>query len=129
MSNVESNLKSGNLFPPSSSAAPTRIANISMKLPAFWPDAEEVWFAQVDAQFAIHSISVSKTKLYLSPFFLRRLHPRSWTTEDPYEVLRERLITLYTLNNYQRFEAGISSSLRRPETLAPDEQDVSSPSG
>ena len=23
--------------------------NIAMKLPAFWPDAAEVWFAQADA--------------------------------------------------------------------------------
>ena len=35
-----------------------------MKLPAFWPDAAEVWFAQADTQFAIRNISVSKTKFY-----------------------------------------------------------------
>ena len=35
-----------------------------MKLPAFWPDAAEVWFAQADTQFAIQNISVSKTKFY-----------------------------------------------------------------
>ena len=27
--------------------------NVSMKLPAFWPDAAKVWFAQADMQFAI----------------------------------------------------------------------------
>ena len=30
---------------------------------------------------------------------------------DPYEVLRERLLTLYTLNNYQRFNALVSLPL------------------
>ena len=30
---------------------------------------------------------------------------RSPPTGDPYEVLKERLTTLYSLNNYQRFEA------------------------
>ena len=34
--------------------------NVTLKLPMFWPEAAEVWFAQADAQFAIkaspHSI-------------------------------------------------------------------------
>ena len=36
--------------------------NVAMKLPAFWSDSAEVWFAQADAQFWIKAISVSKTK-------------------------------------------------------------------
>ena len=51
------------LFPPSPSAVPVA-ANVSMKLPTFWPDAAEVWFAQGDAQFAIRNLTVSKTKFY-----------------------------------------------------------------
>ena len=35
------------IFPPSPDAVPVA-ANVSMKLPTFWPDAEEVWFAQAD---------------------------------------------------------------------------------
>ena len=49
-------------FPPSPSSA--LVSNVSMKLPAFWPDAAKVWFTQVDAQFSIRSITVSKTKFY-----------------------------------------------------------------
>ena len=52
----------GDLFPPSPSVSP--IPNISLKLPAFWLDAADVWFTQADAQFVIKSISVSKTKFY-----------------------------------------------------------------
>ena len=47
------------LFPPSPDAVPVA-ANVSMKLPTFWPDAAEVWFAQADAQFAIRNLIVSK---------------------------------------------------------------------
>ena len=36
--------------------------NMAMKLPAFWPDAAEVWFAQADSQFAIKTVTLSKTK-------------------------------------------------------------------
>ena len=53
-----------NLFPPSSSTSPSPITNVSLKLPASWPDTEEVCFAQADAQFAILIISESKTKFY-----------------------------------------------------------------
>ena len=51
------------LFPPSPDAVPVA-ANVSMKLPTFWPDAAEVWFAQADAQFAIRNVTISKTKFY-----------------------------------------------------------------
>ena len=50
------------LLPPPS--VPTVAASIALKLPVFWPEAAEVWFAQADAQFAIKNITVSKTKFY-----------------------------------------------------------------
>ena len=53
------------LFPPTSASdAVPMAANVSMKLPVFWPDAAEVWFAQVDAQIAIRNVTVRKTKFY-----------------------------------------------------------------
>ena len=98
----------GNLFPPSSSASPSPIANVSMELPTFWADAAEVEFAQADAQFPIRNISISKTKFYHAVAVL----PQEVASQildlicappdgDPYEVLCDRLITLYTLNDYQ----------------------------
>ena len=33
-----------------------------LKLPTFWPDSAEVWFAQTDAQFDIRNISSSRSK-------------------------------------------------------------------
>ena len=46
----------GTLFSPSAPVA----NSISMKLPAFWPDAAEVWYTQADAQFLIQSVIVSR---------------------------------------------------------------------
>ena len=40
------------------------VANIALKLPVFWPDAAEGWFAQADTHFAIRPVTVSKTKFY-----------------------------------------------------------------
>ena len=71
-----------------------------MKLPAFWPDAPEVWFAQTDGQFAIRNVLVSKTKFYqmvavlpqeIASQILDLIRPPP--AGDPYEVLREFLIT------------------------------------
>ena len=107
------------LFPPTSASdAVPLAANVLMKLPVFWPDAAEVWFAQVDAQFAIRNVTFSKTKFYhavsvlpqevdLQILDLIRVPPAG----DPYDVLCERLITLNTLNDYQRFEALVSLPL------------------
>ena len=107
----------GNLFPPSASSSLVA-NNVLMKLPAFWPDAAEVWFTQGDTQFAMRSITVSKTKFYHAVVVV----PREVASQildlisappagDPYEVLRVQLFTLYTLNNYQRFEALVKKPL------------------
>ena len=84
-----------------------------MKLPTFWPDAAEVWFTQADVQFAIQNVSVSKTKFYHAVLpqevasQILDLIP-ALPASYPYEVLRECLITLYMLNDYQCFEALVS---------------------
>ena len=96
-----------------------------MKLPVFWPDAAEVWFAQVDTQFGTRNITVSKTKFYhvvavlpqevaLQILDLIGAPPAG----DPYGVLRECLITLYTLNDYQQFEALVSLPLSGDQKLS-----------
>ena len=93
-------------------------ANVSMKLPVFWPNAAKVWFAQADPQFVIKSITVSKTKFYHVVAVLRQEVAsqilnliRTRPAGDPYGVLREHLIALYKLNNYQHFEALVSLPL------------------
>ena len=71
-----------------------------MKLPTFWPDMAEVWFAQTDAQFAIWNVTVSKTKFYHAVAVLPQEVAsqildliRTPPAGDPYCVLSERLIT------------------------------------
>ena len=104
------------LSPPSVVAA-----NVALKLPVFWPGAAEVWFAQADAQFAIKAISVSKTKFYHAVASL----PQDVTAQildlirtppagDPYEVLKERLTTLYSLNDIIR-DSKLWFLFHRPE--------------
>ena len=82
-------------------------ANVALKLPIFWPDAAEVWFAQADVQFTIKSITVSMTKFYhVVPSLPQDIAAQildpilAPPAGDPYEVLKEGLTTLCSLNNY-----------------------------
>ena len=89
--------------------------NGAMKLLAFWPDLAEVWFTQADTQFAIKAVTVSKRKFYHAVAVLPQEVAaqifdliRAPSARTAYKVLKDRLITLYSLNNYQRFEALVS---------------------
>ena len=76
------------LFPPSAPASPSPVGNFSMKLPAFWPDAAEVLFAQADMQFGIRNVLVSKTKFYtLLQSFLKKLLLISWISSAPLQLV------------------------------------------
>ena len=68
--------------------------------------------------FAIRNVTVSKTKFYhavavlpheVASKILDLIHVL--LAGDPYEVLQECLMTLYTLNDYQRFKALVSLPL------------------
>ena len=74
------------------------VVAVNLKLPPFWPADPELWFAQVEAQFACRRISAQKAKFdhvvsSLTPEFASEvrdllLNPPA---DTPYDVLREQL--------------------------------------
>ncbi|XP_063359918.1 uncharacterized protein LOC134649134 [Cydia amplana] len=86
----------GNIEPERSSAAVDRL---TMRLPPFWAEDAEVWFAQVEAQFAVWGVKADSTKYFQ---VIRELDPktarevRDIITKPPetdkYEKLKKQLI-------------------------------------
>lgn len=85
------------------------IQAVSLKLPSFWPQQPEVWFAQTEAQFAIRNITTDDTKYYYVVGALdqdtagRVLHLlRNPPANDKYKSLKDKLLETFTLSDNQR---------------------------
>ena len=90
---------------------PSHVARVSLKLPLFWPAYPQVWFAQVEAQFATRGITAQKTMFnyiiaFLSPDVATKiqdliLQPPS---EESYNRLKERLIKRMGVSKQRRLQ-------------------------
>lgn len=85
---------------------------VSVKVPPFWPDSAEAWFIQTEAQFALKGVTASSTKFYycVSSFNQETANQvldliKSPPSDEPYEALKRRLLKLFALDDFQRFEA------------------------
>lgn len=105
---------------------PVQLTTISVKLPTFWTDSPEVWFIQAEAQFENKRITASRTKFTHCVAALpqdvacRLLDLVRSPPAEPYEALRRRLIQMYTLSDFQRYQALQSLPLlsdQRPSEL------------
>ena len=92
------------------------INTITIKVPPFFKHAPETLFVHLEAQFNLKQLKVSSTKLYwcisalLSDVTPQLMHMIRDLGEDPYQEIKDCLIHLYSLSNFQKFETLINLS-------------------
>ena len=85
-----------------------RVATVSVKLPPFWPDKTQLWFAQAEAQFEIKGITVEKTKYSYVVSMLdantaeQAMDIIATPPDNPYTALKNRLTKAYALADDER---------------------------
>ncbi len=80
-----------------------------LKLPQFWPDQAEVWFAQAEAQFQVKQITRDDSKFHyvvaaLDQHTAGRLLDllREPPLSNKFQAIKSRLLGTFTLSDYER---------------------------
>ena len=90
---------------------PAPVHNVAVKLPDFWVADPDMWFFQAEAAFRSARITQSRTKFdhvvmrlpeHVSISLRALLLSMNESTDDPYEQLREKLITKFGKTRWQR---------------------------
>ena len=108
--------------PPAASANAT-----AFKIPTFWPADPDLWFAQVEAQFSTHGITVEKTKydhiaiaLASDTATFVRVLILSAPVNTPYATLKAALIKSTVGSNQQKLQrllTGVELGDQKPSQL------------
>lgn len=98
-----------------------------IKLPPFWPADPELWFVQVEAQFACRKITSQKSKFdhvvsSLAPEYAAEVRDLliSPPTDNPYTTLRTQLIKRTTASDQRKLQLLLTSEElgdRKPSQL------------
>ena len=105
-----------NVQQPGEQQAQPQVSAVHIKLPPFWPKDLALWFAQIEAQFGIRGVTVSKTKFdyvvsCLDPEFATEvrdllLNPPA---EEPYETLKAQLTKRTSASEQHRLQELLST--------------------
>lgn len=87
----------------------TEVARVSTKLPAFWEDSPDAWFAAAEAEFEVSQITRERTRYsYLIGALPKEVLKKVMDiitqppAEDPYSHLKAQLLERLTISEEQR---------------------------
>ena len=88
------------------------LAAVTVKLPPVWLDNIETWLVQSESQFHLKGVTCSQTKFDYVVQAMSQSEAvkvldliRAPPTFNPYQHLKDRLLRMYALMDYVRFEA------------------------
>lgn len=100
---------------------------LSIKLPPFWPEKPEIWFYQIEAQFAIQNIVIENTKFdylisQIEPKFIEHIWDiiSNDAIKDKYTQSKERLLHTFKDSENKRMRTlltGIELGDAKPSQL------------
>ncbi|XP_026476309.1 uncharacterized protein LOC113381860 [Ctenocephalides felis] len=90
---------------------PSQVERVGVKVPPFWPEKAQLWFAQLEGQFALSNISADTTKFYVAIAYLETQYAAEVEdiilkppTENKYETLKCTLIKRVSLSEDRKLE-------------------------
>lgn len=95
-------------------ASNMEINKVSVKLPPFWNEKPEIWFAQVEAQFELSKITIEQTKFnYLLANLEQNVVENIWDlvsdkSVNKYTVAKERLLSIFKTSEDRKIKNLIS---------------------
>lgn len=111
---------------------------VGVRIPPFWPEDPEVWFAQIEGQFAIAGITVDTTKFYyvtsnLEPQYARYITDiiKNPPTEGKYQKVKSELIKRLSSSKEARVKQLLNDEVlgdRKPSEFLRHLQKLAGPS-
>ncbi|XP_026481809.1 uncharacterized protein LOC113388988 [Ctenocephalides felis] len=90
---------------------PSQVERVGVKVPPFWPEKTQLWFAQLEGQFALSNISADTTKFYVAIAYLETQYAAEVEdiilkppTENKYETLKCTLIKRVSMSEDRKLE-------------------------
>lgn len=85
------------------------VTAVSLKLPTFWPEDPDIWFAHIESQFALRNITTEETRFHYVVSVLDRDTARRLRSvftaplsAHPYTDLKQQLLKTFKLSKRQR---------------------------
>ncbi|XP_065356297.1 uncharacterized protein LOC135950694 [Calliphora vicina] len=108
-STTEQSSASADVPNPAAGDTPTPNSSFAMKIPRFWKENPLLWFAQIEAQFALHHVTNERMKYFiiladLDAEVLSQVSDIVMNPPNTYKQIKQRLIEHFSVSEEKRIK-------------------------